>query len=74
MNIVDSAPGHDARAVQIGTGYLLTAQAGRSAQHRAARDDDAGVLTRRLWDDALACAAGLRATFPLADRAARKGA
>ncbi|KVW67709.1 hypothetical protein BGV52_01295 [Burkholderia ubonensis] len=43
MNIVDSAPGHDARAVQIGTGYLLTAQAGRSAQHRAAvraaRDD-----------------------------------
>nr|WP_232433950.1 hypothetical protein [Burkholderia ubonensis] len=36
MNIVDSAPGHDARAVQIGTGYLLTAQAGRSAQHRAA--------------------------------------
>ncbi|KVG85711.1 hypothetical protein WJ36_05890 [Burkholderia ubonensis] len=71
MNIVDSAPGHDARAVQIGTGYLLTAQAGRSAQHRAAvraaRDDDAGALTRRLWDDALACAAGLRATFPLAD-------
>ncbi|WP_080438440.1 NAD(P)H-dependent flavin oxidoreductase [Burkholderia ubonensis] len=131
-----------AHAVQIGTGYLLTAQAGRSAQHRAAvraarddgtrmanlytgrparglltrfmreqgpmsalapafplataavdplrqaferqgsddfsllwageaaalaRDDDAGVLTRRLWDDALACAAGLRATFPQAD-------
>lgn len=57
--------------MQIGTGYLLTAQAGRSAQHRAAvraaRDEDAGVLTRRLWDDALACAAGLRATFPQAD-------
>nr|WP_232459267.1 hypothetical protein [Burkholderia ubonensis] len=32
-----------------------------------ARDEDAGVLTRRLWDDALACAAGLRATFPQAD-------
>ena len=131
-----------ARAVQIGTGYLLTPQAGRSAQHRAAvraarddgtrmtnlytgrparglltrfmreqgpmsalapafplataavdplrgaferqgRDDfsllwsgeaaalaseeDAGVLTRRLWDDALACAAGLRDTFPPGD-------
>ncbi|UTV56701.1 NAD(P)H-dependent flavin oxidoreductase [Burkholderia arboris] len=128
-----------ARAVQIGTGYLLTPQAGRSAQHRAAvraarddgtrmtnlytgrparglltrfmreqgpmsalapafplataavdplrgaferqgRDDfsllwsgeaaalareaDAGELTRRLWDDALACAAGLRDAFP----------
>ena len=128
-----------ARAVQIGTGYLLTPQAGRSAQHRAAvraarddgtritnlytgrparglltrfmreqgpmsalaptfplataavdplrgaferqgrddfsllwsgeaaalaREEDAGELTRRLWRDALACAAGLRDAFP----------
>ena len=30
-----------ARAVQIGTGYLLTPQAGRSAQHRAAVRADA---------------------------------
>ena len=29
-----------------------------------AREEDAGVLTRRLWDDALACAAGLRDAFP----------
>ncbi|VWC49962.1 2-nitropropane dioxygenase [Burkholderia aenigmatica] len=130
-----------ARAVQIGTGYLLTPQAGRSAQHRAAvraarddgtrmtnlytgrparglltrfmreqgpmsalapafplataavdplrgaferqgrddfsllwsgeaaalaREEEAGELTRRLWRDALACAAGLRDAFPQA--------
>ncbi len=29
-----------------------------------AREEDAGTLTRRLWDDALACAAGLRDAFP----------
>lgn len=72
-----------ARAVQIGTGYLLTPQAGRSAQHRAAvraaRDDGTrmtnlytgrparGLLTRFMREQGPMSA--LAPAFPLATAA-----